>query len=449
MRVPLRVLMVEDSEDDALLLARCLRQGGYDVTWQRVDSAKAMAEALAGQTWDVILADYTLPGFGGRDALRLVTERGLDIPFIVVSGTIGEEAAVDIMKAGAHDFVRKGNLARLVPVIEREMREARERQAHRRAEFERELILSSAGEGIVGLDREGRILFINPAAARMLGWSAEELVGHSLHGTAHHHRADGSPFPWEECAARDTALHGTIHHVDEELFWRRDGTSFPVEFISTPIREEGELAGVVVVFRDITERKRVERELNQAHQSLLNAEVEKKRFYREVIRAVTQDKLHLVDAGEIPIKGQCILQVDLTDIEGYRSLRKRLRDVALDAGMDPEDAEDLVLGVGEAVINAVKHGREGRAEIYTAPGCIIARVSDRGEGIRAEQIPATILLPGYSTQISLGMGFTIMLQVMDRVWLATGPEGTTIQLERSLLAQERDRRIPPPAWHKL
>ncbi|HOQ29517.1 MAG TPA: ATP-binding protein, partial [Armatimonadota bacterium] len=269
------------------------------------------------------------------------------------------------------------------------------------------------------------------------------------HGTAHHHRADGSPFPWEECAARDTALHGTIHHVDEELFWRRDGTSFPVEFISTPIREEGELAGVVVVFRDITERKRVERELNQAHQSLLNAEVEKKRFYREVIRAVTQDKLHLVDAGEIPIKGQCILQVDLTDIEGYRSLRKRLRDVALDAGMDPEDAEDLVLGVGEAVINAVKHGREGRAEIYTAPGCIIARVSDRGEGIRAEQIPATILLPGYSTQISLGMGFTIMLQVMDRVWLATGPEGTTIQLERSLLAQERDRRIPPPAWHKL
>jgi len=449
MRVPLRVLIVEDSEDDTLLLLRSLRQGGYDVTWQRVASAEAMAEALAGKTWDVILADYTLPGFGGLEALRMVNERGLDVPFIVVSGTIGEDAAVSIMKAGAHDFVRKGNLARLVPVIEREVREAKERRARRRAEFERELILASAGEGIVGLDCEGRILFINPAAARMLGWSAEELVGRSLHQAAHHHHADGSPFAWEECAARDTAVHGTIHHVDEELFWRRDGTSFPVELISTPIQEEGSLAGVVVVFRDITERKRVERELNQAHQNLLNAEVEKKRFYREVIRAVTQDRLHLVDAGEIPIKGRCILQVDLTETESYRNLRRRFRDVALDAGMDPEEAEDLVLGVGEAVINAVKHGREGRAEIYTAPGCIIARVTDRGEGIRAEQIPATLLLPGYSTQISLGMGFTIMLQVMDRVWLATGPEGTTIQLERSLLPKEIERHTAPPAWQQL
>ncbi len=142
MNTPLRLLVVEDSEDDALLLARRLRQAGYEPMLERVETPEAMAAALDRQAWDVILADYTMPHFSGLDALRLLKERSLDIPFIIVSGTIGEETAVAAMKAGAHDYVRKDNLARLIPAIEREIREA----AGRRARLDAERALREAEE---------------------------------------------------------------------------------------------------------------------------------------------------------------------------------------------------------------------------------------------------------------------------------------------------------------
>ncbi|MBN1992216.1 MAG: PAS domain S-box protein [Anaerolineae bacterium] len=133
MRIPLRVLIVEDSEDDALLLVRELRHGGYDPTFERVETAPDMNMALAQQAWDVVLADFKIPGFGGLAALALLQKRGLDLPFIIVSGAIGEETAVEAMKAGAHDYVMKDNLARLLPAVERELREAMVRQERRQA----------------------------------------------------------------------------------------------------------------------------------------------------------------------------------------------------------------------------------------------------------------------------------------------------------------------------
>ncbi len=124
MGIPLRVLIVEDSEDDALLLVRELQRGGYDVTFERVDTAEAMTETLDNRQLDIVLADYTMPHFSGTDALRLLRERELDIPFIFVSGTIGEDTAVASLKSGANDYIVKGNLKRLIPAIERELREA-------------------------------------------------------------------------------------------------------------------------------------------------------------------------------------------------------------------------------------------------------------------------------------------------------------------------------------
>lgn len=121
---PLRALIVEDSEDDALLLVRELQRGGYDPTFERVDSATAMAQALNARPWQIVLADYTMPQFSGTDALELLKRSGLDIPFIFVSGAMGEDSAVAAMKTGAHDYVIKGNLKRLLPAIARELREA-------------------------------------------------------------------------------------------------------------------------------------------------------------------------------------------------------------------------------------------------------------------------------------------------------------------------------------
>jgi len=118
---PLRVLIVEDSEDDARLLRRKLQLAGYDVTSERVDSADAMRSALAGKPWDLILCDYVMPGFGGLEALAIARESGLDLPCIVVSGKIDERTAVDTMKAGASDFVAKARLEWLAPVVEREL----------------------------------------------------------------------------------------------------------------------------------------------------------------------------------------------------------------------------------------------------------------------------------------------------------------------------------------
>ncbi|MCP4246409.1 MAG: PAS domain S-box protein [bacterium] len=132
------------------------------------------------------------------------------------------------------------------------------------------LILDSAGEGLYGLDLEGKTTFINPAAARMIGWEVEDLLGHPQHDVLHHTRPDGTPYPREECPIYAALKDGEVHHVDDEVFWRKDGSSFPVEYVSTPLREGGRLTGAVVVFRDITDRVRAEAELrSQARRQAL------------------------------------------------------------------------------------------------------------------------------------------------------------------------------------
>ena len=130
----LRMLIVEDMEDDALLLVRALQRAGYDVIHERVDTAEDMMAALARQGWDIVVSDYSMPNFTGTGALALLKKSGLDIPFIFVSGTIGEDTAVAAMKAGAQDYIMKGNLARLIPAIERELGESKVRRERRRAE---------------------------------------------------------------------------------------------------------------------------------------------------------------------------------------------------------------------------------------------------------------------------------------------------------------------------
>ncbi len=135
MGTPLKVLLVEDSEDDALLLMRMLRRGGYDPAWERVDTAAAMEAALDGHSWDLVISDHSMPAFSSSAALGLLRRKGfVDLPFIIVSGQIGEDAAVAAMKAGAHDYLMKDNLARLNSAIERELREADVRRERRQAE---------------------------------------------------------------------------------------------------------------------------------------------------------------------------------------------------------------------------------------------------------------------------------------------------------------------------
>lgn len=133
MPIPLRVLFIEDSEDDARLQVRLLGQGGYEVFYERVDSPEGLLQSL-DKVWDIIISDYSMPHFRGTDALELVRNKGLDVPFLFVSGTIGEDSAVAALKVGAQDYLMKSNLSRLIPSVQRELRESEERKQRHRLE---------------------------------------------------------------------------------------------------------------------------------------------------------------------------------------------------------------------------------------------------------------------------------------------------------------------------
>lgn len=146
MKNTIRVLIIEDNEDDVQLEIDELKRGGYNIVFEQIETRKAMIEALKNKKWDFIISDYSLPQFSGLDALEVLKETGIDIPFILISGTIGEETAVAAMKAGAHDYIMKNNLSRLVPAFDRELREARVRHQKRQADEELEVIIQDLKE---------------------------------------------------------------------------------------------------------------------------------------------------------------------------------------------------------------------------------------------------------------------------------------------------------------
>ena len=261
---PLRVLFVEDSEDDMLLLLEELRRGGYGVEYSRVDTEVHMSEALDQGSWDIVIADYSMPGFSGLRALEVLQGHADDLPFIIVSGNIGEDTAVKAMKAGAHDYLIKGKLARLVPAVERELREAAGRREHRRAEValknSEELFRQLAGnipEVFWITDAALKQLkYVSPAFATVWGRSPDSIYADLATWVEAVHPGDHA----RVSAGRRKAPYGDY---DEEfrILWP-DGTLRWVHERAFPVRESTgavhRIAGITV---DITERKRVEERL--------------------------------------------------------------------------------------------------------------------------------------------------------------------------------------------
>ncbi len=282
MTLPLRVLIVEDSEDDMLLLLRELRHGGYTLDYLRVDTAATMQAALDQQPWDIVIADYSMPAFSGPEALKLLQRQGLDLPFIIVSGTIGEDTAVDAMKAGAHDFLSKGKLTRLVPAVERELREAEERRKRHSAERalqeandvlrnyadELEKLYNHAPCGYHSLDKEGIFIRINDTELNMLGYTRDELVGKKKFSdllTTESLHTFQTKFPLIQ-------QQGWVRDLEFQMI-RKDGTILPVSLSATAVEDAmGKYLHSRAVVVDITARKQSEEELRNMEAQFLRAQ---------------------------------------------------------------------------------------------------------------------------------------------------------------------------------
>ena len=213
-----------------------------------------------------------------------------------------------------------------------------------RVKRQNELILEAAGEGIYGIGADGLATFVNPAAIAMTGWTSEDIIGQPIHDMHHHTRPDGSPYPREECPIYAAFRDGKIHHCENEVFWRKDGSSFPVEYTSTPIVENGKLAGAVVVFKDITERKQAEQELQQAY-----AEVERMKERLEAENVYLQEEMK-VERNFAGIVGQS------------HAIQQVLHQVELVASTDASVLISGESGTGKELIACAIHEQSKRNE---------------------------------------------------------------------------------------
>ena len=253
----LRVLLVEDSPTDAKLVVQALRGIGRTIEHHRVQDADAMRAALEAKTWDLVLSDWSMPKFSALAALAVLKESGIDIPFIIASGTIGEEAAIDAMRAGAHDYIFKDRLARLVPAIERELRESSDRALRRKAEaavFASETrfraLVEHSENGILVSTASGVFTYASPAVAKILGRTVDEIIGTTFRDHVHADELETA------AAYRQGVLAGDAHGPPRvRRVVRADGTVRWVEVTATNLLDDPAICGVVSNIHDITERK--------------------------------------------------------------------------------------------------------------------------------------------------------------------------------------------------
>jgi two-component system cell cycle sensor histidine kinase/response regulator CckA len=256
----LRLLLIEDSEEDAQLLLRELQRAGYQVTHARVDTAASLNAVLDRQTWDLAIGDYSMPQFSGMEALRIIQERGLDLPFISVSGTITEEMAVAAMRAGAKDYVTKGHLKRLLPAIERELREWKARASLRDTETSYATLVAFAPIGIYRSTPAGKFLTVNAALVRMLGYdSFDEVLTLDMGRDVYAHVAER-----QRLLDRDT--YTDRQYDDVEATWKRkDGRPLQVQLSVRAVRNAaGQIDYYETFVRDVTEQRRLQQQLTQS-----------------------------------------------------------------------------------------------------------------------------------------------------------------------------------------
>ena len=292
-KLPLSVLVVEDSEFDARMLVGLLKSGGFIPTFKRVETASEMVEALNHEKWEVILADYNLPEFSAPKALEVLRNTKLDIPFIIVSGGIGEDTAVAAMRAGANDYLMKGNLARLVPAVERELRDAAVRVSRRKAikelresEMRHRTLIENASDIIVVLNSKGVVSFISPACEKVLGKKEDDFIGKDW-------------FEFAEESFRLKIKDEYFRSLSQKLvsfsfegrFIDANGDSRVLDATAQNLLNDEAIEGVVLNVRDVTERLK--------SQAAIRDSAEEFRVAREIQQHLFPKQAPIIDGFDI------------------------------------------------------------------------------------------------------------------------------------------------------
>jgi len=478
----LKVLFLEDSEDDVLLIARHLTKAGFTVDAHRVDTPDDFRSALKSSLWDVVISDYSLPGLNALAAIHIFKESGPDIPFLVVSGAVGEETAVEVLKSGAHDVLIKNNLARLVPAVERELREAAERRARRKAEeslaaseikFRR--IVETAHEGIWMLDPSGHTTYMNRRMADMLGldptqtglaelphFLAEPKIVEVIDGYLHG-KTDGTATFRAQCRLR-----------------RDDGTAlWGMLAFHSMVDESGSCFGHLATIFDVTEHRRLQEQLmvsdRMASVGILAAGVAHE--INNPLAAVLTN-LHMAVECIPTLKLDPSSERDRTELEeelkDALEASERLRDIVRDlkifsrtpeTSMGPVDMQRILESslrmawnelkhrarivrnfqpvpmvhgdesrLGQVflnlIVNAVQAMEEGRADKNTITlstsvdprGRIEVEVRDTGSGM-SQEVQSHLFTPFYTTK-PVGVGTGLGLSICNRIVQALGGEIT-------------------------
>ena len=260
----LRVLVAEDSDDDLLLLIRELRKGGFEVQYEQVDSAGAFEKALDEKLWDIVISDYCMPSFSGLDALDILNSKNLDVPFVIVSGEIGEVVAVEAMRRGASDYLMKNNLARLVPAVKREIIEAESRRLRRLAELkvreseERlQVILNNVPDLILQMDLSMNLVWANKAATEM----HPDIIGKSSFDVFPNTEGKSIVLPAKRAIETGVIVSETIHLKKDGR--RADGGESFWDNIGVPLKgANDEIVGALEISRDVTHREIARRDMS-------------------------------------------------------------------------------------------------------------------------------------------------------------------------------------------
>ncbi len=352
----LRILCVEDSEDDAELLLRELRKGGFAPEHCRVDNEADMREALTGSSWDIVVSDYSMPNFDGISALNVLKRHGTDIPFIIVSANIGEEIAVMAMKAGAHDYIMKDKLARLVPAIERELKEANIRHQHQNSENEMRKLtgaIEQTTDSVMICNAHGIIEYVNSGFVRMTGYSKDDALGNNSR-LLRSGRHDDSFYGvmW------DTISLGDVFQ-DVFINKRKDGSLYYEEKSITPLKNErGVVEHFISTGKDITEQMQTRERLHHLSQhDLLTGLPNRMLFNDRLEQAIPRTR-----------RNGGILAVLLVDMDRFKNINETL-------GFD----------CGDHMLQAVG----GRLLSSTRDGDTVARLGDDEFAIILEDVQQT------------------------------------------------------------